>query len=88
MVMNQKSSPSGADCVGAVETAGMLPVGTNRILEVVRERSAGTAREICDRLYRAVADCAQRDSLDDDLTVMVLKLKDNPGCPYSRPFFY
>ncbi|HEY1469942.1 MAG TPA: SpoIIE family protein phosphatase [Candidatus Acidoferrum sp.] len=62
--------------------------GTNRILEVVREHSAGTAREICDQLYRAVADFAQRDSLDDDLTVMVLKLKDDPGCPYARPLFY
>jgi hypothetical protein len=26
VVMNQKSFPSGADCVGFVETAGMLPV--------------------------------------------------------------
>jgi serine phosphatase RsbU (regulator of sigma subunit) len=61
--------------------------GTNRILDVVREHSGGTARQICDQLYRAVADFAQRDSLDDDLTVMVLKLKENPDCHSSPPFF-
>jgi serine phosphatase RsbU (regulator of sigma subunit) len=57
--------------------------GTDHILEVVRGHAAGTAREICDQIYRAVADFAQRDSLDDDLTVMVLKLKDNSDCHHS-----
>jgi sigma-B regulation protein RsbU (phosphoserine phosphatase) len=61
--------------------------GTGRLLEVVREHSAGTAREICNQLYSAVAGFAQRDSLDDDLTVMVLKLKDDPDCSNSPPFF-
>jgi sigma-B regulation protein RsbU (phosphoserine phosphatase) len=57
--------------------------GTNRVLDVVRVHSNGTAREICDQLYRAVSDFAQRESLDDDFTLMVLKLKDNPDCHYS-----
>jgi sigma-B regulation protein RsbU (phosphoserine phosphatase) len=61
--------------------------GARRIVEVVQEHSAGTAREICDQLYRAVVAFTQRDSLDDDLTVMVLKLKDNPDCNYPVPFF-
>jgi serine phosphatase RsbU (regulator of sigma subunit) len=61
--------------------------GTNRLLEVVRENSLGTAREICNQIYSAVADFAQSDSLYDDVTVMVLKLKDNPDCHYSPPFF-
>jgi sigma-B regulation protein RsbU (phosphoserine phosphatase) len=61
--------------------------GAKRILEVVRQHSAGNAREICDQLYRAVANFTQRDSLDDDFTVMVVRLKDNPDCNYSPPLF-
>lgn len=61
--------------------------GIDRILEVVRQHSSGTASEICDQLYRTVAKFAQRDSLDDDVTVMVLKMKDNPDGHYSVPLF-
>jgi serine phosphatase RsbU (regulator of sigma subunit) len=49
--------------------------GTERLLESVRLHSGGRAREICDHLWRDVAAFTQRDSLDDDLTVMVIKMK-------------
>jgi len=41
----------------------------------VRVHSGGTAREISDHLWRDVAAFTQRDSLDDDLTLMVIKMK-------------
>jgi sigma-B regulation protein RsbU (phosphoserine phosphatase) len=49
--------------------------GTKRLLESVRLHSGGSAREICDQLWRDVAGFTQRDSLDDDLTLMVIKMK-------------
>ena len=49
--------------------------GTGRLLESVRRHSEGSAREICDQLWREVAAFTQRDSLDDDLTLMVIKMK-------------
>ena len=49
--------------------------GTERLLESVRVHSGGSAREICDDLWRDVAAFTQRDSLDDDLTLMVIKMK-------------
>ena len=49
--------------------------GTKRLLESVRLRSGGSAREICDQLWRDVAGFTERDSLDDDLTLMVIKMK-------------
>jgi len=49
--------------------------GTKRLLESVRMHSGGTAREICDQLWRDVAAFTQRNSLDDDLTMMVIKMK-------------
>jgi sigma-B regulation protein RsbU (phosphoserine phosphatase) len=49
--------------------------GTERLLESVRAHSGGSAREICDDLWRDVAAFTQRDSLDDDLTLMVIKMK-------------
>jgi len=49
--------------------------GTERLLESVRVHSGGSAREICDDLWREVAAFTQRDSLDDDLTLMVIKMK-------------
>jgi len=58
--------------------------GSERILEVVRKHSKRTAREICDRLYQAVAGFTQRNSLDDDLTIMVVKMEDDPD---SSPAF-
>ena len=48
--------------------------GTERLLESVRVHSGGSAREICDDLWRDVAAFTQRDSLDDDLTLMVIKM--------------
>jgi serine phosphatase RsbU (regulator of sigma subunit) len=61
--------------------------GTKRLLESVRVHSGGSAREICDHLWRDVAAFTQRDSLDDDLTVMVIKMKSvsKPGAypPFS-----
>jgi sigma-B regulation protein RsbU (phosphoserine phosphatase) len=61
--------------------------GTERLLESVRLHSGGGAREICDQLWREVAAFTQRDSLDDDLTVMVIKMKSvsEPGAypPFS-----
>jgi sigma-B regulation protein RsbU (phosphoserine phosphatase) len=49
--------------------------GTKRLLEAVRVHSSGSAREICDQLWRDVRAFTQRDSLDDDLTLMVIKMK-------------
>jgi serine phosphatase RsbU (regulator of sigma subunit) len=49
--------------------------GTKRLLESVRQHSGGSAREICDQLWRDVGAFTQRDSLDDDLTLMVVKMK-------------
>jgi serine phosphatase RsbU (regulator of sigma subunit) len=60
--------------------------GTGRMLKVVRENSTGTAREICDQLYRAVAEFTRRDSLDDDLTVMVIKVKNDTESGELRGF--
>jgi len=52
-----------------------MEFGTKRLLESVRVHSGGTAREISDHLWRDVAAFTQRDSLDDDLTLMVIKMK-------------
>jgi serine phosphatase RsbU (regulator of sigma subunit) len=54
---------------------GANEFGTKRLLESVRQHSSGSAREICDQLWRDVAAFTQRDSLDDDLTLMVIKMK-------------
>jgi len=60
--------------------------GTKRLLESVRLHSGGSAREICDQLWRDVAAFTQRDSLDDDLTLMVVKMK-NVSKPVTFPPF-
>ena len=60
--------------------------GTERLLESVRVHSGGSAREICDDLWRDVAAFTQRDSLDDDLTLMVIKIK-NVTAPNAFPPF-
>ena len=60
--------------------------GTERLLESVRVHSGGSAREICDDLWRDVAAFTQRDSLDDDLTLMVIKMK-NVTEPNAFPPF-
>jgi serine phosphatase RsbU (regulator of sigma subunit) len=49
--------------------------GTSRLLESVRLNAGCSSREICDQLWRDVAAFTQRDSLDDDLTLMVIKMK-------------
>jgi len=60
--------------------------GTERLLESVRVHSGGSAREICDDLWRDVAAFTRRDSLDDDLTLMVIKMK-NVTEPNAFPPF-
>jgi serine phosphatase RsbU (regulator of sigma subunit) len=60
--------------------------GTKRLLESVRQHSEGTAREICDQIWRDVTAFTQRDSLDDDLTLMVVKMKNDPE-PEAFPAF-
>ena len=60
--------------------------GTKRLLESVRSHSEGTAREICDRIWRDVNAFTQRDSLDDDLTLMVVKMRNSPE-PKAFPAF-
>jgi serine phosphatase RsbU (regulator of sigma subunit) len=60
--------------------------GTERLLDSVRLHSGGSAREICDQLWRDVAAFSQRDSMDDDLTLMVLKMKTLPE-PVTFPSF-
>jgi serine phosphatase RsbU (regulator of sigma subunit) len=60
--------------------------GTKRLLESVRVHADGSAREICDHLWREVAAFTQRYSLDDDLTLMVIKMK-NVLEPNAFPSF-
>jgi serine phosphatase RsbU (regulator of sigma subunit) len=60
--------------------------GTKRLLESVQRNSAENARGICDQLWRDVAGFTQRDSLDDDLTLMVVKMK-TVWAPDSYPPF-
>ena len=60
--------------------------GTKRLLESVRSHSEGTAREICDQIWRDVTAFTQRDSLDDDLTLMVVKMRNSPE-PEAFPAF-
>src|SRR5258708_5506607 len=49
--------------------------GAVRLLESVRLRSGSSARVICEQLWLDVAALTQRDSLSDDLTLMVIKMK-------------
>ena len=58
--------------------------GTKRLLESVRLHSDGSAREICDQLWLDVTAFTQRDSLYDDLTVMVIKMKSDSE-PVASP---
>jgi serine phosphatase RsbU (regulator of sigma subunit) len=60
--------------------------GTERLLESVRVHSDGSAREICDDLWRDVAAFTQRESLDDDLTLMVVKMKNVMEANAFPPF--
>jgi len=60
--------------------------GTKRLLESIHFHAGGTAREICDHLWRDVATFTQRDSLDDDLTVMVIKMKSVSETDAYPPF--
>ena len=60
--------------------------GTKRLLESVRSHSEGTAREICDQIWRDVTAFTQRDSLEDDLTLMVVKMR-NGAEPKAFPPF-
>ena len=60
--------------------------GTSRLLESVRLHAGSSSREICDQLWRDVAAFTQRDSLDDDLTLMVVKMK-NASEPAVFPAF-
>ena len=60
--------------------------GTERLLESVRQHSSESAREICDQLWRDVAVFTQRDSLDDDLTLIVIKMKNGAESVTFPPF--
>jgi serine phosphatase RsbU (regulator of sigma subunit) len=60
--------------------------GTERLLDSVRLHSGGSGREICDQLWRDVAAFTQRNSLDDDLTLMVVKMKNAPESVTFPPF--
>jgi serine phosphatase RsbU (regulator of sigma subunit) len=60
--------------------------GTNRLLESVRQHSDGSAREICDQLCLDVAAYTQPESLYDDLTVVVVKMKSDSE-PVTMPAF-
>jgi len=60
--------------------------GTERLLESVRLHSGGSAREICDQLWSDVATFTKRDSLDDDLTLMVIKMKSDSESVTFPPF--
>jgi serine phosphatase RsbU (regulator of sigma subunit) len=60
--------------------------GTKRLLESVRSHSEDTAREICDQIWRDVTAFTQRDSLEDDLTLMVVKMRNGPEPKAFPPF--
>jgi len=53
---------------------------------VIFANPRGTVRIKCDELYRSVAEFTRRDSLDDDLTVVVVKLKEDPESIYFPAF--
>jgi sigma-B regulation protein RsbU (phosphoserine phosphatase) len=60
--------------------------GTRRLLESVRQHSNGSARELCDQLWQDVSAFSQRESLYDDLTVIVVKMK-SASEPATFPAF-
>jgi serine phosphatase RsbU (regulator of sigma subunit) len=60
--------------------------GTGRLLESVQQHSGSNARGLCEQLWRDAAAFAQQDSLDDDLTLMVVKMKNAPE-PVTFPAF-
>ncbi|HXH66826.1 MAG TPA: PP2C family protein-serine/threonine phosphatase [Candidatus Limnocylindrales bacterium] len=49
--------------------------GTDRLLESVRAHRGENARGICEQLWRDVAAFTGKESLDDDLTLIVVKMK-------------
>jgi serine phosphatase RsbU (regulator of sigma subunit) len=60
--------------------------GTKRLLESVRLHSGESAGEICNQLWHDVAVFTQRDSLDDDLTLIVIKVKNVAESVTFPPF--
>jgi len=52
--------------------------GRRKIFDVVRSNRNARAQEIVDLLYREVINFSGRDTFDDDLTIMVLKVEPAP----------
>jgi sigma-B regulation protein RsbU (phosphoserine phosphatase) len=49
--------------------------GRGKILDIVRVNRNARAQEIVDLLYQAVINFSGRDTFDDDLTIMALKVE-------------
>ena len=52
--------------------------GESRVLEVVRHSQSESASQIISRLHRAVLDFRRQETLDDDVTAIVLKVDARP----------
>ena len=48
--------------------------GPRKIFDIVRSNRDASAQEIVDLLYQEVINFSGRDTFDDDLTIMVLKV--------------
>jgi len=53
--------------------------GRSKIFDIVRANRNARAQEIVDLLYQAVTSFSGRDTFDDDLTIMVLKVESARG---------
>ena len=49
-------------------------LGPRKIFDIVRSNRDASAQEIVDLLYQEVINFSGRDTFDDDLTIMVLKV--------------
>jgi sigma-B regulation protein RsbU (phosphoserine phosphatase) len=49
--------------------------GPRKIFDIVRSNWGARAQEIVDLLYQEVINFSERDTFDDDLTIMVLKVE-------------
>jgi sigma-B regulation protein RsbU (phosphoserine phosphatase) len=57
--------------------------GPKKILDIVCANSNATAQETVDLLYQEVINFSERDTFDDDLTIMVLKVEPKLGSETS-----
>jgi sigma-B regulation protein RsbU (phosphoserine phosphatase) len=53
--------------------------GPGKVFDIVHSNRYAGAQEIVDLLYQEVINFSERDSFDDDLTIMVLKVEPKVG---------